>query len=477
MILQDNPKESIKADLLRGRIPILTRLTWPSEPVRDALMPWLRRHRSVIEACSNDEPKADRLIKMIENIEICYQGKKIDIDQKFNNDSNTKTLKKSSSRTWWELWKLSFEAPVKRNTTWNTFWNTFSDQELISLRHAAESCMKNISTKVLAEIKEESIITDLLLSLGFPTIGWGLEPGSGTKNILEEIQNKAKELQNNEELKQIINELGRLESTCKQESNTDIAQAFERVFAERLVEFKSKVADIPNETRGIKLSGEIERMLPSEAGLLGNSQLKDLWYAKFAEKQLITYRLEGTTTTTKIQKIEAEIPTFQGSEKGPILALIDTSGSMSGFPTHIAKAIVLRMCQVAFREQRELLLGQFGSVGEIEEYRLEMNPNGLMKLCEFLENDFGGGTDINGPIKKVLPYLRQETWQTADIVIVSDGEFGVYDDTLRQLNEARQKHNVRVTGILIGNNDQSFQQLTDKSRLYKFTNGRHIYQY
>ena len=301
---------------------------------------------------------------------------------------------------------------------------------------------------------------------------WG-----GVKVPIEEIQKKAKELQNNEELKQIINELGRLESTCKQESNTDIAQAFERVFAERLVEFKSKVADIPNETRGIKLSGEIERMLPSEAGLLGNSQLKDLWYAKFAEKQLITYRLEGTTTTTKIQKIEAEIPTFQGSEKGPILALIDTSGSMSGFPTHIAKAIVLRMCQVAFREQRELLLGQFGSVGEIEEYRLEMNANGLMKLCQFLQKNFGGGTDINGPIKKVLPYLRQETWQTADIVIVSDGEFGVYDDTLRQLNEARQKHNVRVTGILIGNNYQSFQQLTDKSRLYKLTNGRHIYQY
>ena len=50
MILQDNSKESIKADLLRGRIPILTRLTWPSEPVRDALMPWFRKHRSIIES-------------------------------------------------------------------------------------------------------------------------------------------------------------------------------------------------------------------------------------------------------------------------------------------------------------------------------------------------------------------------------------------------------------------------------------------
>ncbi|MCH2232452.1 MAG: VWA domain-containing protein [Crocosphaera sp.] len=471
MILQDNSKESIKADLLRGRIPILTRLTWPSEPVRDALMPWFRKHRSIIESCFDDEPIVNRLMEMIENIENCYQGKKINIDKKSSSDSNTNTLRRYSNQTWWESWKLLFEPPVKKTTT----------QKLISLRKAAKDCVDNKGTEVVNQIKEEKIITELLVDLGFPATGWGLEAGSGMENILEEIQRMARELRDNEELNDIIDQLGRLENTCKQELNTDIAQAFERVFAERLVEFKSKVADIPNETRGIKLSGEIDRMLPSEAGLLGNPQLKDLWYAKFAEKQLITYRLEGITTTTKLQTMEDEIPTSQGSEKGPILALIDTSGSMSGEPIHRAKAVVLRMCQVAFRDKRELLLSEFGSVGEIEECRLEMNPNGLKRLLKFLEGGFGGGTDINGPIKKALPYLQQETWQSADIVIVSDGQFYVENDTnngtLKQLNEARQKHNVRVTGILIGNYGESFKKLTDTGRLYQLRNRGDIYQY
>ena len=117
----------------------------------------------------------------------------------------------------------------------------------------------------------------------------------------------------------------------------------------------------------------------------------------------------------------------------------------------------------------------------IEECRLEMNPNGLKRLLKFLEGGFGGGTDINGPIKKALPYLQQETWQSADIVIVSDGQFYVENDTnngtLKQLNEARQKHNVRVTGILIGNYGESFKKLTDTGRLYQLRNRGDIYQY
>lgn len=471
MSSENTIKELIKADLLRGRIPILTRLAWPSEPVCDALMPWLRQYRSVIEACSHDESKADRFIKMLENIEICYQNKKDHIDQKNNSNSHLSIL---TSQTWWESWKLLFEPPVKRSTT----------RELISLRQAAKSCLENISKKILDEIEEEGIITNLLISLGFSATGWGLEPGPGTKNILEEIQKEVNKLKDNKEIEKIIDELGRLESTCKQELNNDIFQAFERIFIERLIEFKSKIVDIPNETRGIQLSDDIERMLPSEAGLLGNSKSRYLWYAKFAEEQLITYQFEGIESVTKKQKSEDEIRTSQGFEKGPILALVDTSGSMSGLPIHMAKAVVIRMCQVAFREKRELFLVQFGSVGELEEYRLEMNPSGLNKLYRFLNHNFGGGTDINGPIRKVLPYLQQETWKTADIVIVSDGkfkvndrEFGICGDTLSRLNEAKQNHNVRVTGILIGNSSQAFQKLTDESRLYQLTNGKHIYQY
>ena len=69
---------------------------------------------------------------------------------------------------------------------------------------------------------------------------------------------------------------------------------------------------------------------------------------------------------------------------------------------------------------------------------------------------------------KVLPYLQQETWQTADIVLVSDGEFEVEDETIKSLNKAREEHNVRVTGLLIGHNFRDFSKLTNTGRIYRF---------
>ena len=73
---------------------------------------------------------------------------------------------------------------------------------------------------------------------------------------------------------------------------------------------------------------------------------------------------------------------------------------------------------------------------------------------------------MNEPLNKVLPHLKNKTWTTADIIIVSDGEFGVDETTVSKLNQARQVHNVRVTGILIGNHFGDFEKLTNTGRIF-----------
>ena len=165
-------QELIKANLLKGRIPILSRFAWPSDPVSRALIPWFRQHRSVVKACLNDEPKAQRLIKMIESIENCYQEKKVIINKRWNDN----TQKHYSSRRFWEL---ILKPPMRQ---------TKKDQELRSLRNMAKSCLKRTSIKVLEEIEEESIITDLLVKLGFPAMGWGLESGHETKDTIKKYK-------------------------------------------------------------------------------------------------------------------------------------------------------------------------------------------------------------------------------------------------------------------------------------------------
>ena len=49
--------------------------------------------------------------------------------------------------------------------------------------------------------------------------------------------------------------------------------------------------------------------------------------------------------------------------------------------------------------------------------------------------------------------MQTTEWQEADLLIVSDGEFGVTHHTLAQLRDAKQRLALRVHGILIGDRE------------------------
>ena len=53
-----------------------------------------------------------------------------------------------------------------------------------------------------------------------------------------------------------------------------------------------------------------------------------------------------------------------------------------------------------------------------------LDVRGIEQLAQFLGQGFRGGTDICGPLERVLARLAEERWQLADLLIASDGEFG-----------------------------------------------------
>jgi len=70
-----------------------------------------------------------------------------------------------------------------------------------------------------------------------------------------------------------------------------------------------------------------------------------------------------------------------------------------------------------------------------------------------LGQGFDGGTDVQAPIARAIERVRQAQWSSADLLIVSDGEFGCTAATLAELDAARAELGLRVQGILLGDRE------------------------
>jgi uncharacterized protein with von Willebrand factor type A (vWA) domain len=252
------------------------------------------------------------------------------------------------------------------------------------------------------------------------------------------------------EVREIVQQLGRLHAATEGESVAEKLLVPVRRIEEERREVRTPRA--PTETRGIERSGEISRMLPAEAAMLGHPRLRLLWHARRAERALLTYRVEGVVMerlqveAEALEEVESRRPRPQ---RGPILAVIDTSGSMHGLPERVAKAVVLEALRTAHVENRRCFLYAYGGPSQLLEHELSLTEGGLGSLMSFLSLSFGGGTDI-GAMTTVVERLKQEGWKKADVVLVTDGEWAAPTGVIAGVAAARGT-GTRFHGVQVGN--------------------------
>ncbi len=231
--------------------------------------------------------------------------------------------------------------------------------------------------------------------------------------------------------------------------------AVDRVLA--AVSIVTHLVDQPSEVRGVKRSGQLSRMLASEAAMVGHPLFQRLWRARFAEQQLLTYEDTAVITQTQLRPdATCKLPTSTKRAPrghGPMLVCLDTSGSMRGAPENVAKACVLQALRAAHAADRPCRLLAFGSAGELLEQELSVSPQGLENLLTLMDQSFDGGTDVQTPLERAVHQVQQVQFALADILIVSDGEFGVTPDTLQMLRRSKKQLGLRVHGILIGDRE------------------------
>lgn len=120
----------------------------------------------------------------------------------------------------------------------------------------------------------------------------------------------------------------------------------------------------------------------------------------------------------------------------------------------MAKALVLECLRGAHRQERSCYLYAFSGPSDIKEFELSIKQHSMLKLLDFLEHSFDGGTDVTRALELSLERLQSKEWQQADILIVTDGDMDMPHDALLDKKEKMQEDlALEVHGLLVGNSD------------------------
>ena len=261
------------------------------------------------------------------------------------------------------------------------------------------------------------------------------------------------------ELERIVRGLGRAQAAEETDpASRSSVPLMERASAVRERKRAVRIPELPGETRGIRRSGRVARMLPAEAILLGHPRLRLVWHARRAERTLLSYEDDDRLQEVVLEQAPVWRPSPQPQpdrrlEMGPIIACVDTSGSMQGGAEAVAKATVLMAVRTAHAQKRACHVFAFSGPEEIVELKLGVDGEGIGALATFFGQTFRGGTDICGPLARSLDMLEDEALKLADLLIASDGEFGATRELVERLDRCKAEQGLRVQAILIGDRE------------------------
>jgi uncharacterized protein with von Willebrand factor type A (vWA) domain len=263
-----------------------------------------------------------------------------------------------------------------------------------------------------------------------PGRGWDLHRVGLHRTMLGNLERYATLLRNHKDVERLKDLLGRMEGDKDRKASSDSHSL--------------------TETHSLVFSGDVQRMLPQEMVNLADERLKLLFYARMCERRLLTYQLRGR-----------EFRDGERKRGGPVLALLDSSGSMSGEPELAAKALLLALSRRLSEDRRPLRALMFSV--DVEAYDL-YDPDGQSQFLDFLCKTFGGGTDFDAALRQGVKSLGEPEWQGADILFITDGLARIRDrGCLHDWNCLKEKQGCRIFTVLVGGTEPGgLQRISDQ---------------
>lgn len=251
---------------------------------------------------------------------------------------------------------------------------------------------------------------------------------------------------------EVVNSLPGMGPGQRQQMNADEALRLAALFAEnpRLFQIARMLGRIVREMRfkrakrmqggveevvDVMLGNDLPQVLPAQLMHLRHRLLKRWFLRRYIQASLLQRERRGTTE----------------AGRGPLVACVDESSSMSGMQFTWAKALCMAIMAIARKEKRDAAIVSYSSTGQVESwefpFKAQMNAN---EIVEMASHNFNGGTDITGALERAKQIVdKDQKFTRADIVLITDGEDHWRDDD-RQMRDELKNRAVRIHGIQVG---------------------------
>ena len=191
---------------------------------------------------------------------------------------------------------------------------------------------------------------------------------------------------------------------------------------------------------------DLKNLLSGELALLASPATTPLFLRKYNAKGLLQY--------AKRERIH--------KGHGDIIVCLDESASTEGENAAWGKALALAVQDICAHEGRKFALIHFSGENALRTDRFlsgQYTPDDLLSAAEHF---FDGGTDFETPIREALRLICEETFESADILFITDGECSISDELAEQLQDAIQDARCSVVGLLLDANKPGMEFCLEK---------------
>ncbi len=337
--------------------------------------------------------------------------------------------------------KQSLIDAIRRNE--QEAWRKDYERKLLEWQLNEIQARRNSFLKELDEwFNSLKKLQDVFEGLGIqPGLLWDMSLETLSQQDISFLKKWADYLKNDKGIQQLCDLMGRLQREAKSHRTEIINSTFQ---------YSMTTTDIHSneEIVGIELGRDLENVIPQELALLSDPDVAVLFDLKYVENRLMCFSKQGYKTEVFDENIQEEVTVVEDDKMGPIIICVDTSGSMSGAPENIAKAITLMLSSRAVAQKRKCYLINFST--SIDTLDLTP-PKGVGDLVAFLKMSFHGGTDVAPALHEGLRMMSDSDYKKADLLIISDFVLdGLPSNIVAMCQKQRNEEN-RFFALSIGN--------------------------
>jgi len=222
-----------------------------------------------------------------------------------------------------------------------------------------------------------------------------------------------------------------------------------RVLAQGLHKARSKNGF--EEVTGLENGGDISRLIPAELMRLGIPELELDFLRRFVEKQTLCREFDA------VERVGL----------GPIVIVIDESGSMIGPRNESAKAIALTLAWIARKQGRWCGLVAFSGDSGHRVLALPPKKWNQVQLYAWLESFVGLGSDQDVPIEE-MPAIFTEIAAPlgkTDLIYVTDAELRISEKNAKAFKAWKASVQARLISLVLNSNPGDLSSISDEVHL------------